>query len=119
MVRTVRRFAFPVTHRTTAAPTHASGLTTRGATTDEEVLMFHHPASGEQLERLPEGVEAKNVHQGYTPAAVAVGVEGGAPPSEIVSSGVVFEVVEVSPWPAGRLGSVTWRQCLLKQVVRT
>lgn len=120
MARTVRNFAFRATReRYGAASTNADGFQVGTVVSSQSILIHMHPAKGDDLQRLPEGVERRGVYQGYTPAELELGDEATQRrPDVVVAFGKRYEVVESSPWSGGRSGSQTWRQCLLVEVDR-
>lgn len=120
MSSTVRNFAYPVRRRRYGPQaTNADGFPVGAVVQTDRILMHAHPANGEQLQRMPDGLEPVNTHQGYTPAQLQLGNrETGQRPDVIEIDGTTFEVVEVSPWSGGRTGRQSWRQCLLNEVRR-
>jgi hypothetical protein len=118
MVATVRRFAFPVIRqRYGPATVNADGFPVAAVVSSTSILIHMHPATGEQLKRMPDGLEPSNVQQGYTPDELQLGDEAtGQRPDTIVAFGETYEVVERSPWSGGRDGVRSWRQCLLNEV---
>lgn len=56
------------------------------------------PASGRQIERLPEGQRDKETIAIYTPTELRTASAGGAPADRITWGGRVYEVLSVKPW---------------------
>lgn len=115
MSRTVKRFAVKrVRERFGPATTNADGFPVSAVASQDVILIHAHPAKGDSLARLPEGLEKTGVFQGYTPAALSLGDRTtGQRPDVVHLLGERFQVVESSPWSGGGQGAQSWRQCLL------
>lgn len=118
MAPTARRFATPVTHRRYGPPVPtAEGLENEPEPTDTPGLAHHWPASGETLERLPEGYETSDVREGTT--ALALRLEDtatGARADSLLVGGVEYTVIAVAPRHTGPSGVVTLRSFVMARV---
>lgn len=109
---TAARFATPVTRRRWAAPTYtAEGLPADAAPTETSARAHHWPASGETIERLPEGHEWTDVREGTTSLDLQVDDGTSARADSVVDdvTGIEYTVIAVSPRRAGPGGLVRWR----------
>lgn len=112
LASTARRFSTPVTRRRWAAPTPtAEGLLADPAPTETSGRAHHWPASGETLERLPEGTERTDVREGTTTMDLRVDDGSVARADSLVDdqTGVEYTVVAVSPRRVGPGGVTRWR----------
>ena len=110
---TAARFATPVTRLRWAEPTYtAEGLPVDPEPTETAGRAHHWPASGEALERLPEGVERSDVREGTTSLDLRVVEDGEVTRSDgLVDdvTGVEYTVISVASRRAGAPGVTTWR----------
>lgn len=120
MARTVRRFAFrTLRERYGPAAANADGFPVSAVVSTDPIMIHMHPAKGDALLRLPEGVEKSGVYEGHTPVTLSLGdEETGQRPDVVYAFGKRYEVVEESPWSGGPSGAQTWRRCLLVEVRR-
>jgi hypothetical protein len=89
---------YSVTRR--AAATYSAGIAVAGATSTVSVLACFWPASGRDLQRLPEGRRSQETRAGVCDTALLVGGEGSANEADLVTvDGVAWEVQSSSPWP--------------------
>jgi hypothetical protein len=124
------RFASLHARRRYPAPTSSQGLEVQGAPTDTPVWVHAWPESGQTLERLPQGLEGRDVVGGTASATVGGTAElatadertaaEGAPtlPDSVVLGGVEYEVVASGPRRVGPGGVVTWQTFIAARVQR-
>ena len=127
---TSRRFASLHTRRRWGAPTASQGLVVQGAATDSAILVHAWPEPGQTLERLPEGLEGREVIAGTASATVGGTAElatadertaaTGSPtwPDSVVLGGVEYEVVDSGPRRVSAAGVVTWQTFTAARVQR-
>lgn len=120
LASTAARFATPVTRLRYPEPTYtAEYLPVDAAATETPGRAHHWPASGETLERLPEGVELSDVREGTTSLDLRVVEDGEVTRSDEIRddvTGVVYTVISVSPRRAGPAGVTTWRGFVMARV---
>jgi len=122
---TARRFASLHTRRRYSAPTTSMGLEIDSAPVDTPVWVHSWPEPGVTLERLPEGLEGRDVLGGTAAATVGGTAElltadatAPARPDSLVISGIEYEVVESAPRRVGPDGVVTWSSFVVARVER-
>lgn len=82
-----------------AAGTFSGGIAVPGATSTLSVLACFWPASGRDLERLPELRYSTEVRMGVCDTALLVGGQGSANEADLVTiDGVLWEVQSVGSW---------------------
>lgn len=100
--RLISRFAtgtYTVTRRT--ASTYVAGRAVAGSSSTLTITASVQPASGRELERLPEGRRAKETRVLYTTTPLYVGGQGAAYEADrIAIGGATWEVQHVEAWPA-------------------
>lgn len=106
------------------------GLARQGAPTDTPIWIHSWPEPGQTLEKLPEGLEGRDVIAGTAVATVGGTAElatadertaaTGAPtlPDSVVIGGVEYEVAASGPRRAGAAGVVTRQTFLAARVQR-
>lgn len=87
---------YPVTR--TAAGTYVGGSYVPGATVSLTVEAVVVPASGRQLERLPEGQRSKDTIAIYSPTELRTASVDGPPADRLTWQGASYEVQSVKPW---------------------
>jgi hypothetical protein len=75
-----------------------TGEYTAGATTLSTIEAVIVPASGRQLQRLPEAQRSTEAIAIYTATALRTAEASGAPGDRVTYGGRVFEVQSVKPW---------------------
>lgn len=88
------------THR--AAATYVNGVATAGATSAFTIAYaVIVPASGRQLQRLPEGRRSQETRAVYTAGALLVGAQAGVSEADLITlDGAVWECQSASSWAA-------------------
>jgi len=90
---------FTVTRRA-AASYGTTGIATAGATTTLTIRAAIWPASGKELQRLPEGRRAQETRAGVTTTQLLTGGQGAAHEADLVTiDGVAYEVQLCNAWP--------------------
>ena len=117
---TAARFATPVVRRRYGVPTlTAERLLQDSPPTDTAGRAHHWPASGETLERLPEGTEAENVREGTTSMVLRGPEEAealGTRADSILVGSAEYQVVEWSPRFVNAAGVVTWYSFVMVRI---
>lgn len=113
LASTAAAFSTPVTRLRWEEPTVTDeGLLSDGSATESPGRAHHWPASGEALERLPEGVERSDVREGTTSLDLRVVEDGEVSRSDGLRddvTGVEYTVISVAPRRVGPAGTVAWR----------
>lgn len=91
---------YTVTRR--AAATWVEGILTAGATSSLTIAAAVYPATGRDLQRLPEGRRAVETFTVVTATPLLVGGQGSANEADLVTldDGATWEVQHVSAWPS-------------------
>ncbi len=90
---------YTVTRR--AAATYPNGIATPGSTSTLTIIAAVVPASGRDLERLPEGRRSTETRKVFTDTPIIVGAEGGANESDLIAiGGDNWEAQTCGTWPA-------------------
>lgn len=117
LASTARRFYTPVIHRRYGEPVVTSEfLLADPVPIDTPGRAHHWPASGETLERLPEGTEGADVREGTTSLDLRAQDTTTDPPTRgdsLVVDGMEYQVVEVAPRHVNAAGVVTWRSFVM------
>ena len=118
---TVDRFAWPVTrHRYAASTTNADGYRVPGATASASITAHVTMPSGQQIQRLPEGIEPGDARIAYTSADLRVADPvTGARGDEIDVFGERYQVAAIRPYRAGASGAASYIEATLVRVRRT
>lgn len=90
--------SYEITRTAAGTWSETTGEYTPGATTTETIDAVVVPASGEQLQRLPEGLRSSSSIAVYTAVALKPAEANGAPGDRLTWGGQVFEVQVVKPW---------------------
>lgn len=127
---TSRRFASLHARRRYPAATSSMGLSEQPAPTDTPVWIHAWPEPGQTLDKLPEGLEGRDVIAGTAVAVVGGTAElrtadertadEGAPtlPDSVVLDGLEYEVAASGPRRVGAGGVVTWQTFVAARVQR-
>ena len=130
LASTSLRFAHLETRRRYPAPTSEMGLARQGAPTDTPVWIHAWPEPGQTMDKLPEGLEGRDVIAGTAVATVGGTAElrtadertadEGAPtlPDSVVLDGVEYEIASSGPRRAGAAGVVTRQTFVAARVQR-
>lgn len=95
---------YTVTRR--AAATITTGRAVAGATSSVTITASVQPASGRDLQRLPEGRRAIETLTLFTTTQLLVGGQGAANEADLVTiGGKVYEVQLVETWPVTSLNA--------------
>ena len=121
MSSTVDRFGWTVTrYRIGASTTDANGYRTAGAEVSASITMHVTLPSGQQVTRLPEGIEPGDARIGYTSADLRVADPvTGARGDEIEAFGERYSVARIEPYRSGAAGSASYIAATLVRVRRT
>lgn len=125
---TVRRFAVPITLRryavtTTLETAGSEGLKALGLSTETTVRAAWWDAPADVMQRFAEGGKSERVIQGALvpdaagalPDLRTVDEDNDLPADVLVIDGLPFEVEQVTRWPSGPAGTVTWVEFLARQ----
>lgn len=120
LASTARRFAFRIVHKRHPAPTiNADGLPVTGSPVVSTPLAHCYPVTGKDIERLPDGVEARHSIMGSIEHDLELGdEETGQRADTILVFGSEFEIVQISDFASGPRGSTTWREFTATKVRR-
>ncbi len=95
----VDSFAEPVTRRRYGAPITTAGRVTYAAPTTSTVTAMVVPATGEELDRMPEGLRARCRMVAYTTADIrTVAQSTGTKPDELDVDGEIYVCEDVAGW---------------------
>jgi hypothetical protein len=89
---------YTVTHRTASA--YTDGRRTAPTTSTESITASVQPASGRDIQRLPEGKRDRETIVIFTATQLKVGLAGAQEADLISVNGSSFEVTTVEPWAA-------------------
>lgn len=117
---TVDRFSWSVTRRRYAASTTDSqGYRIAGSVTTAAITMHVTMPSGQQIQRIPEGIEPGDARIGYTSADLRVAdPDTGARGDEVDVFGERFQVAAIQPYRAGSTGAASYIAATLVRVRR-
>lgn len=115
LAATAARFATPVTRRRWAEPTVTAEYLLADPEPTETAGRAHHwPEPGVTMERLPEGLEGRDVRAGTTSMDLRTEDDGEVTRSDsLVWAGVEYTVVSTAPRRVGPDGVVTWREFVM------
>lgn len=89
---------FTVTRR--AAATFSAGIATAGATSTLSIYAAIWPASGRDLQRLPELRRSLETRAGVTATQLLVGGQGATNEADMITiDGALWEVQQCASWP--------------------
>ena len=89
---------YTITRR--AAATYVNGIAVPGATTTLQTTAAFWPASGRDLQRLPEGRRSLATMAGVSTEKLVLGGQGGANEADLITiDGEPWEVQTVGTWP--------------------
>lgn len=93
-------FRKAVTMRRPAPGSHVEGRWVPGAMgADQTIYASVQPASGEDLERLPEGARNRAAYALFTDTELQAGsIEAKREPDRVVLFGAEYEVLHIEPW---------------------
>jgi len=96
-------FRKPVTMLRPPAGQYVDGRWTEGAPVESSILASVQPASGQDMESLPEARRTMATYRLYTDTQLYEALENVRNPDIVVLFGEEYEVVKVFPWRNGVL----------------
>jgi hypothetical protein len=94
-------FRYPKILIRRAAGSFVNGVWVEGATTQMQILCTVQPATGEAMQRAPEGRRNESGYSVFTDTAIRTAEKGANNPDIMVISGQVHECIAVDVWQNG------------------
>jgi hypothetical protein len=101
----IRLLGSPFTVTRTAPASTVDGYTVLGAQSTFTTSAVPYPLEGDELQRLPEGLRAKDLRGLICDRPLQTASDG--PPDVVAMEGQSFEVERSEPWTAGNFFRVT------------